>query len=244
MNDNWEKVANIKSINIDYKTFKSLPKKVQEYIAICAHCGVPNPQSQFNNDDIVIRTFGLENMVDTDPYGVPLKWKVAASVYGLVIGRKVRPDKLGGFEIVNNLNIPNAKAKIDPDYLNSLILQDETFDPSEQRKTNLKERKKASRHNKSISKRIPSIGAAEEFLSSLSIGDKFYIAKSYLKLTTSSRLLIVRSKFNGHAIIVSDADLQVSFYYDYAIRAREIVERVVAMQEPYPLSKIIHDETI
>jgi hypothetical protein len=245
MNDNWTKIANSKSVDIDYRTFISLPRKVQEYIAMCAHCGIQNPQNEFNKDDIVIRTFGAENMTDTDPYGVPLKWKVVSSIYGLVVGRKIRTTKHGSCEIVNSLNIPNAKAKIDPDYLNSLILQDETFDPSEQRKANAKEKRKASRYNKSISKPMTSIDVAAEFLSSLSTGDKFYVARSYLKLTTSSRLLMVKLPFNGHAVTVVDTDVvPVQFYFDYSIRPLEILGKLVSTEEPYPLSRVIYDETI
>lgn len=242
--DSWEKVVNNKSIDIDYKTFISLPKKVQEYIATCVHCGIPDPKSQFNKNEIVIRTFGLENIVDTDPYGVPLKWKVVASLYGLVIGRKIRITRLGGYEIVNSLNIPNAKAKIDPDYLNSLVLQDDEFDPSKQRKENIKERRKASKYNRSISKKLSSINDACDFLQTLEIGDKFYVAKSYLKLTTSARFFIVKSKFNRNIITVADADVHAYLNYDYSIRPSEITGRLVTQSEPYPLSKIIYDETI
>jgi len=244
MNDNWAKIANSKSINIDHKTFTSLPRKVQEYIAMCVHCGIQNPQNEFNKNDIVIRTFGLDDMIDSDPYGLSLKWSVVVCIYGLVVGRRVRVGKLGSYEIVNSLNIPNARAKIDPDYLNSIILQNEAFDPNEQRKENIKERKKASRYNKSISKKISSLSDVCDFLYSLEVGDTFYIARSYLKLTTSSRYLIVKSKFNGHAMIVADGDCQAYLNYDYTIRPREIVGRLVAMSEPYPLSKIIYDETI
>lgn len=223
---------------IDYKTYINLSAYFRTYLSNCVKFGVPNPKNSFGGGDVVIRN--INKSPETDAYGVTKKWKVVACAYGLVIGRRILPKRLGRIEVINDIARSQHQVTVeaDPDFIDSFLLGDESFDPNSRLNKSLKLRKQASKYNKSISKKITAHNEAEDYFESLSEGDIIYSSSSLIGLTTHPRsftvVKIIRTMKCVDFIIV-----RLKSSTEISIRPRSILKCFVTTQQPYPLSKII-----
>jgi hypothetical protein len=223
---------------LDYKTYISLNSSYRIYLSNCAKYGVTNPAPSFATDDVVIRK--INKSLDTDAYGVAIKWKILICAYGLVLGRRILTKRLGRIEVINDINSTyhNVSVEIDPDLIENILLSSDEFDPNTDRNKSIKLRRRASKYNKSISQKITTIHEAENYFESLAEGDVIYCSPSLIGLTTHPRLFtvvkIVRTmKCIDYIIIRLKSSAEVS------LKPRSILRCFIATQEPYPLSKIL-----
>lgn len=228
----------LETCGIDYKTYINLNSYFRTYLSNCTKFGIVNPKSNFGPGDIVVRAFNRVH--EADAYGVTKKWKVVTCAYGLIIGRRILPKRLGRIEVVNHLARSQHQVTVeaDPDFIDSFLLGDESFDPNTRLNKSLKLRKQASKYNKSISKKITALSEAEDCFESLSHGDVLYSASSLVGLTTHPRVFtvvkIVRTMKCIDFIIV-----RLKSSTEISIKPRSILKCFVTTQQPYPLSKII-----
>jgi hypothetical protein len=223
---------------LDYKTYINLNSHHRAYLSSCAKYGVINPPASFAQDDVVIRK--INNTLDTDAYGVPIKWKVLICAYGLIIGRKTLSKRLGRIEVINDINntYHAVTVEVDPDWIENILLSDGNFDPNTDRNKSIKLRKQASRYNKSISKKIATLQDAEDYFETLSKGDTIYYSSSLIGLTTHPRVFnveeIIRTMKCIDFIIVRLKSSAV-----ISIKPRSMLRCFVTTQQPYSLSKIL-----
>jgi hypothetical protein len=228
----------LEASQIDYKTYINLSAYFRTYLSNCAKFGIPNPKSSFGTNDVVIRN--INKSPETDAYGVTKKWKVVACAYGLIIGRRILPKRLGRIEVINDIARSQHQVTVepDPDLIDSFLLGEESFDPNSRLNKSLKLRKQASKYNKSISKKITAHNEAEDYFESLSEGDVIYSSSSLIGLTTHPRsftvVKIIRTMKCVDFIIV-----RLKSSTEISIRPRSILKCFVTTQQPYPLSKII-----
>lgn len=230
---------------IDYKTYTNLPGFFKRYIENCVHFNIQNGPHQIKAGDIVIRTlWDLGNkpkIIDTDHYGVTIKWRVVAVSYGLVVGRKLLGKRLGQLEVVNNPNIAGSKAEIDPEYLDSIIMDDKNFNPNAKRDANMKMRRIASKYNKSISQKISNTEESLVFMDSLSVGTRLYIARSLIGLTTSAAVVDVVAAVDENNSWPKVTLSSSKFGYQSNLTTRMLVDTYVTDKEPFPLSQLISE---
>jgi hypothetical protein len=204
----------------------------------CAKYGLLNPSASFATDDVVIRK--INKSIDTDAYGVAIKWKILICAYGLVIGRKILSKRLGRIEVINDINSTyhNVSVEIDPDWIENILLSSGEFDPNADRNLSLKLRRQASKYNKSISKKIATLQEAEDYFESLSEGDVIYSSPSLIGLTTHPKsftvVKMVRTVERVYFLVV-----RLKSSAEISLKPRSILRSFVTTQEPYPLSKII-----
>lgn len=222
---------------LDYKTYISLNSSYRTYLSNCAKYGVVDPADGFAAGDIVVRK--VNKTLDTDAYGVAIKWKILICTYGLVIGRKILSNRLGRIEVINDINSTyhNVSVEVDPDWIENILLSADEFDPNMDRNKSIKLRRQASKYNKSISKKIATLQDAGDYFESLSEGDIIYCSSSLVGLTTHPRVFnvakIVRTmKCIDYVIVKLKSSAEV------AIKPRSLLRSFVTTQEPYPLSKI------
>lgn len=231
--------------NIDYKLYSSLNSNTRNFLWNCVRFNVPSPPSPFKVGDVVVRKINGE--ADCDPYGVPLKWKVAALPYGLVIGRKIMGPRQGKYEVVNDTPWVkhDVKVEVDPDYIENILLSSGGFDPNVKRDASIKRRRQASEYNRSISKKIADEDEAREFLKTLKVGDTLYSSKLLIGLTTNPRIWSVLSSctenINPQVIGIDPTTLEVNLQsgLKVTILPRTIVNYFVTKIEPYPISKVL-----
>lgn len=228
----------LETCQIDYRTYINLSAYFRTYLFNCVKFGLPNPKTSFGVGDIVIRN--INKTPETDAYGVAKKWKIVACAYGLIIGRRMLTKRLGRIEVVNSIarSQHQISVEVDPDFIDSVLLGDESFDPSSKLNKSLKIRKQASKYNKSISKKITSLSDAEIYFETLSEGDIVYSSSSLIGLTTHPRVFVVLKivrtmKCIDYIVVRLKSSVEIS------IKPRSILKFFVTVREPYPLSKII-----
>lgn len=232
--------------NIDYKLYSSLNSNTRNFLWNCVRFNVPSPSTPFKVGDIVVRK--ISGNLDCDPYDVPLKWKIVALTYGLIIGRKVTGSKQGRHEVIND--IPwikhSVEVEVDPDYIENILLGSGSFDPNIKRDASLKRRRQASKYNRSISKKITNEEEAEQFLSTLIVGDTLYSSKFLIGLTTEPRIWTIASlasqNINPHFVGLNTPSWEVNLQSGLkaTILPRVIVGYFVTKIQPYPISKVLN----
>lgn len=228
----------LEKAGLDYKTYINLNSHHRAYLSSCAKYGVINPPASFAQDDVVIRK--INKTLDTDAYGITVKWKVLACAYGLIIGKKILSKRLGRVEVINDINNTHhtVTVEVDPDWIENILLSDGKFDPNTDRNKSIKLRKQASRYNKSISKKIATLQDADDYFETLSKSDTIYSSSSLIGLTTHPRVFkveeIVRTMRCVDFIIV-----RLKSGTTIPIKSRSILKCFVTTQQPYSLSKIL-----
>ena len=239
-------------LNLDIAIYESLPADIVNFIDNCINLGIPNQSKcKFHPGDIVIKKHTSTKQVVADSYGITRRWKVITCPFGIVIGQMlVGKNKLGSLEVLNHPAKTWSTIEMDPNYVNSLILQDQGFDPFEELNASVKMRRSAAKFNKSISIRLKDIEHGYRFITSLKIGDKLWAASTPLELTVSPWLL-------GDSILdISDISVptgrDITIAYDLItikiqssslsqhtnIRLFSLIGQYVTTQEPYLLSNI------
>jgi hypothetical protein len=223
---------------IDYRTYINLSAYFRTYLSNCVKFGILSPKGSFGAGDVVIRN--INRSPETDAYGVTKKWKVVACAYGLVIGRRMLSRRLGRIEVINNIAHSQHQITVeaDPDFIDSFLLGNGSFDPNSGLNKSLKLRKQASKYNKSISQKIASLREAEDYFESLSEGDIVYSSSSLIGLTTHPRLFTV-TKVVRTMRCVDFIIVRLKSSTEISIRPRSILKCFVTTQQPYLLSKII-----
>jgi hypothetical protein len=187
------------SVNIDMSLYDALPNDIVNFIDNCINLGIPNESKcKYHPGDVVVKKQTSTNQVVADSYGIVRRWRVVACPFGIVVGQMLLGhNKLGSIEVLNHPAKTWSYIEMDPSYVNSLILQDGSFDPCEELNSSIKKRRSAAKYNKSISVRIKDIEHSYKFAMSLSPGDKLWVARTPLELTVSPAV-------NGFSVVGID----------------------------------------
>lgn len=237
---NKDLLDRLNDVGVDQNLFWSIPSGCRQFIVNCLHYGVSNSVSlPFNKGDIVVLKFDLNNQILTDAYGVPLKWMYDKNVFGLVLGQRILGKtksgyKLGKLKVINSTR--SCSIELDPDYLDSIILNT-TYDPLTKKKCIAALKKKAVEYNRSISTYIASEEDAINYINSLSPGDKIWVAKNLIDLTTTPVFfeIIHVSKYANFADVLVRAANGVNLHLKYKV----VLDTLVSKVEPFPIENVV-----
>lgn len=232
----------IESAGVEYKVYCALSGDMRQFIDRCIGFGITNSaKTNFSVGDVVIKK--LHGSVVTDHYGIIRRWTVVAQPFGLLVGRMVTGKKeLGNIDVLNYPGRIAYSIELDPNYVSSLLLQNE-YNPDDEIKASIKKRRAAAKYNRSISVFIDGLKTALEFLAELKPGDTIWTARSALDLsinptfdscTVEGYLLPPPGVEEQMPVLVLTDERLV----EYRVR-HGLIGTYATTKQPYPISKIV-----